>query len=395
MIINFSIRIIPSSSKKMALPSRKRFTRPKDLLMPVSTTGGRARAMTFNGTDRPFRSSHFDLPTLQHGEVLVRVLYSTICTSDIHTHSGRRSGPTPCVLGHEIIGEVTALGSGTPTTWTGTPLTIGDRVTWTVYAHDHQGVMARKGFPQKSADLFKYGHQQLCERHPLSGGFATHCHLRTGTDIFHVPDPLSDREAAPLNCTHATVAGALRLAGDLTDKNVLVVGAGMLGLSACAMAAESGARTVAMLDINPQRAALARNFGASLILEQDAARQREQTAAGGGIDVVIETSGAPTAMEHSLRMLNIGGISVWVGAVFEQRDLHINAEYVVRNLLTMQGLHNYIPADLATAIAFLRKHHKKYPFHQLVGAEYPLAELDEAFSLAHSSQHHRVGVHPE
>jgi len=353
-----------------------------------------AKALVFDQAHGRFRRQSITLPILQMGEVLVRVRYATICTSDLHTFTGRRTGPVPCILGHEIIGEVVDLGSPEVLDYSGSPIKTGDRITWTVYAHDHDGMMARRGFPQKSADLFKYGHQALEENHPLSGGFASHCHLKAGTDLFKVPESLSDQEATPLNCTHATVAGALRLAGDMTGKNVLVVGAGMLGLSACAMSAEAGARKVALKEINPDRAKSASDFGASLILDMDPEHQKQQLAAMGGIDVVIETSGVPEAMESSLTMLNIGGIAVWVGAVFEQRDLRINAEYVVRHLLTLKGLHNYVPADLQTAIDFLRKHHNKYPFHQLVALTYDLQDLDEAFAAAETSGAHRIGVRP-
>jgi len=352
-------------------------------------------ALVFDHARAPFRLQEVPIPKLLEQEVLVRVLYATICTSDLHTYTGRRSGPAPCVLGHEIIGEVISLGSETMVDFSGEPIHSGDRITWSVYAHDHEGTMAKKGIPQKSPDLFKYGHQAMVQEHPLSGGFASHCHLKAGTDLFKVPEALSVQEATPLNCTHATVAGALRLAGELSGKNVLVVGAGMLGLSACAMSAESGAKQVALLEIDPDRAKRATHFGASLILDVDPEKRAQQRSSIGGIDVVIETSGIPEAMESSLAMLNIGGVAVWVGAVFEQRDLRINAEYVVRHLLTLKGLHNYIPADLQTAIDFLRKHHTKYPFHKLVAQTFDLQDLDQAFTEAETSNAYRIGVQPE
>ena len=324
--------------------------------------GEKAEAMIFQGPHQAFEWMQLPIAELKQGEVLVRVLYATICTSDLHTFSGRRTGPTPCLLGHEIIGEVVAIGAGQVLDYHRQSIAVGDRITWTIYAHDHQGAMAALGLPQKSPDVFKYGHQPFDHTHPLSGGFATHCHLKSGTDLFKLPLSLSYQEAAPLNCTHATIAGALRMAGGLIGKNVLVVGAGMLGLSACAMTTESGAQAVAVLDINSARAAKATAFGATVILSDSPQLQAEQIASMGGVDVIIETSGVPEAMEKSLDYLNIGGICVWVGAVFQQRDLHINAERVVRKLITIKGLHNYIPADLDSAIRFFRKTPSRLPF---------------------------------
>lgn len=355
-----------------------------------------ALAMVFEQTKQPFTPRQVRLPILQAGEVLVKITYTTICTSDLHTFYGRRSAHCPSILGHEIIGRIIDTGPGGVSDYHGQPLAVGDPVTWSVYAHDHLGLMARKGYPQKSEGLFKYGHEALSEHGSLSGGFATHCHLRAGTDIFKLPPSLKPKEAAPLNCTHATMAGAFRLAGDLNEKNVLIVGAGMLGLSACAMAREAGAAKVWAMDIKPERLERSLAFGAHEYLVGDLPTEllQQQVSKQGGIDVVIETSGVPAAMERALALLHIGGINIWVGAVYAQRDLAINAEQVVRKLLTIKGLHNYIPADLAEAIRFLDRHHRKYPFGELVGREFPLSELDRAFATANNHHHYRVGVCP-
>lgn len=356
-----------------------------------------ALAMVFDEVQGPFVRQLVKLPELQPGEVLVKIDYTTICTSDLHTFNGRRSAPCPSILGHEIIGTIVSVGPGGVPDYYGAALQVGDPVTWSVYAHDHHGEMARKGIPQKSADLFKYGHQQLHDKGSLSGGFASHCHLRAGTDIYKLSQSLNLKEAAPLNCTHATIAGALRLAGDLKQKNVLVVGAGMLGLSACAMSREAGASQVWAMDIKPDRLERSLEFGVNAYLEGTLSLEvlKEKLQESGGVDVVIETSGVPSAMEKAIELLNIGGINIWVGAVYTQRDLSINAEKVVRKILTIKGLHNYVPADLAAAIHFLNSHHQKYPFEKLVEIEFPLPELDRAFATAHENGHYRVGVFPE
>jgi len=351
--------------------------------------------MVFTKAKGPFQCRVFNFPKLKPGEVLVRIDYATICTSDLHTYCGRRSGPSPCILGHEIIGRIAGLGSSEMVDYSGNPLNEGDRVTWTIYAHDHEGEMARKGFPQKSDDLFKYGHRSIEDHHPLTGGFATHCHLRAGTDIFRLPDDLANTEAAPLNCTHATVAGALRLAGDLRGARILVSGGGMLGLSACAMAREAGAQQVWLTDPNPNRIEQARSFSVDQgWLSTDPDRLAEIREAG-GVDILIETSGQVEAMAFGLSTLNIGARTVWIGAVYTQPDIPLQAEQVVRNLWTISGLHNYIPEDLRTAIDFLRKHHRTYPFGELIGRTFPLDQLDVAFAVANFGPYYRVGVQPE
>ena len=358
------------------------------------TANEMAEALVFHEAEKPFTIEKVSLPTPQPNEVLVKIAYTTICTSDLHTYYGRRTSPCPSILGHEIIGHVVSLGKAINTDYNGKALKVGNLVTWSVYAHDVHGTMAKKGFPQKSHNLFKYGHQQMALDKPLSGGFATHCLLREGTAIFNLSDRLTPKELAPLNCTHATIAGAIRLAGDLNNKNVLIAGVGMLGLSACAMAKESGAKNVYAIDRDKARLNFAKTFGVNQIIQASLEVQDivEQLKPHHEIDVVIDTTGAPEAMEKSLSLLSIGGMAVWVGAVYSQRNTQVNAEMIVRNLLTIKGLHNYKPKDLAVAITFLEKNHKKYPFASLVNKEFLLHELESAFNEAHKGGHYRVGI---
>ena len=355
-----------------------------------------ALAMVFNEIEKPFFPLSVKLPALSIGDAIVEITYSTICTSDLHSFFGRREAPTPSVLGHEMIGRIIQLPENGLSDYYGQTLKIGDLVTWSVYAHDHTGIMAKKGIPQKSEPLFKYGHERMELNDVLSGGFATHCHLRKGTDIFKIPAGISSKAAAPLNCTHATIAGAIRLAGNFQGKNVLVIGAGMLGISACAMLRYSGAKIILAMDLDHQRIDNAKLFGADEGLH--ATLSLEETFKViqplGGIDVIIETSGSASAMEKGLEMLNIGGISIWVGAVYSERNIGLNAETVVRKILTIKGLHNYIPADLSYALKFLEATHSIYPFDRLVETTFKLTELNEAFKFANQPGQYRVGITP-
>ena len=351
----------------------------------------KALAMVFQQVNKPFKANHLSIPSLNAGEVLVKTTYTTICTSDLHTYYGRRPGTLPSILGLEAIGEVADLAPEGIYSYDGERLQLGDRITWAVYAHNPQGLAAQRGFPQKSVGLYKYGHELLSENNTLNGGFATHCLLRNGSTIYKVPGELTPPEAALLNCTHATVAGALRLAGSLRDKNLLVSGAGMLGLSACAMARESRVRRIWVSDLNEERLQQAERFGVDdclVVTSEDYLNQKIDDE----VDIVIETTGAPQAIEQCIDTLSIGGVIILVGSVFPQPNISLSAEQLVRKLLTVRGLHNYIPDDLAAAIRFLRKTRNKYPFHSLVEKEFPLSELHQAFEEGNNSKYYRVGV---
>lgn len=356
-------------------------------------TNTHAAAMIFTQSGAPLLKEKLVLPKPQEDEILVKVMYTTICTSDLHTYTGRRSSPCPCVLGHEIIGIIVSKGNNIKTDYNGTVLAVGDRITWSVYAYDSESKMAKKGIPQKSEGLYKYGHHKFLPKDGLNGGFATHCLLKKGTTVFKLPESITHKEAAPINCTHATIAGALRLAGNLQDKNVLITGTGMLGLSACAMATESGAQVYTM-DINVERLGYTKNFGAVKLFDGilSSIDINEKLSASEKIDIIIDTTGIPTVMEKGLELLTIGGTAVWVGAVYNQQKTQINAEMIVRNLLTIKGLHNYTPDDLSVALDFITHCHSKYPFDNLVGKEFLLDELSDAFDTANSGIYYRVGI---
>ncbi len=198
------------------------------------------------------------------GELLVRVGMTTLCGSDLHTYTGRRSAPIPSILGHEIVGEVVETGPGDPPCdLAGREISIGQRITWSLCVSCGNCFFCQRDLPQKCAQLFKYGHEALSERQPLSGGLAQLVHLLPGTATLILPDGLTERVACPANCATATVAAALRTGGLVAGEAVLVQGCGMLGLTACAMCAQRGAQQIIATDVDPQRLQRALAFGAT------------------------------------------------------------------------------------------------------------------------------------
>ncbi|MCH8922233.1 MAG: zinc-binding dehydrogenase [Planctomycetes bacterium] len=355
-------------------------------------------AAVFHAAGRPLELRRFALPELAAGELLVRVTCATLCGSDLHTYQGRRPAPTPTVLGHEIIGRIEALGPGEPVCDDRNKvLQIGQRVTWSIAASCGRCFFCQRDLPQKCERLFKYGHEAINERHPLSGGLAEFCHLAPGTAIVSLPDQLPDLVACPANCATATVTAALRVGGGCRDQTVLVQGAGMLGLAACALAQGGGASRVIVCDVDENRLAPAKRFGAHRCV--CVARNTEalgttvkEITNGRGVDLAIELSGSAGAIEAGLPLLRIGGRYVLVGAVFPGPPVSLSAEQIVRGCLSIHGVHNYAPQDLSRAVAFLAENHRRYPFDELVTETFPLAEAERAFQYAIETRPLRVAI---
>ena len=340
-----------------------------------------------------FEMSNFKLKDPVGDQILVKVEGCTICGSDVHSFLGRRSVQVPTVLGHEIAGRIVSFGSGNKRTdYSGDHLEIGDFITWSVVANCDNCIYCNRGQPQKCVSNFKYGHKKHNPEEPWVGGLAEYILLVHGTKVFKIPEGLSLEVACPANCTTATNVAAFRVAGNLAGKVVLIMGAGMLGVTACAMAKFYGAKLVIVCDTNEKRLLKACEFGADQsTLPAGLSDVVSNLTAGLGVDIIFELTGAPVAFENAFECVGIGGKIILVGSVFPSAPVCLPMEIVVRKLLSIEGIHNYIPEDLAKALDFLNQT-RHLPWESLVGKWYKLSDLDLAFQLAQSPEYYRVGI---
>ncbi|MFY2787988.1 zinc-binding dehydrogenase [Rhodococcus sp. KRD162] len=316
-------------------------------------TVGLTQAAVWTGTG--IEMWDIEIPALEPGGLLVRVDLATVCGSDLHTVSGRRHAACPSVLGHEAVGRVVAVGDATSSAQ------VGDRIVWSVTVPCRRCARCTSGFTAKCSSVRKVGHESAESSWVLSGSYARHIVLPHGTAVARVPDTMPDAVAAPAACATATVMAALDAAGDVECRRVLIVGAGMLGVTAAAAASERGA-SVSVLDRDFERQNRSRAFGA----EPDA---------GARTDVAIDFSGSSSAVQAASERLDIGGRLVLAGSVAPDAPISVDPEAVVRNWLTITGIHNYEPRHLHRAVDFLAATGEKYPWETLVEAPVPLAEL--------------------
>ncbi len=276
------------------------------------------------------------------------MLCCTLCGSDLHTLAGRRNEPTPTILGHEIVG-----------------LVDGKRVTWPMVVNGH-----------------KYGHALLTTSTAPYGGLSTHCLLTADTPIFPVPDHIPTPLAATLNCAFATAQAMIRHAPAVEGKVVVVLGLGLVGLAVATMCLAAGARAVWGVDASPSRLATAASFGIT--------KPNEAT-----VDLIFDASGSPPLIAESCARLARGGHAILAGAVFPAGPLTLDLEQLVRRSITLRGVYNYETIDLEHAIAFVATHCDRFPFAGLIAGPFPLNQIDDAISLAHSGQFHRVAITPQ
>lgn len=345
----------------------------------------------FERTGKPFQYESYEFQQeLMPGEALIKILLSTICGSDIHTIDGKRKEDTPCILGHEAVGEIVAINSRKG-------FAMGDRVTWTVVDSCGQcPACTEYGLPEKCHELFKYGHASIKNGSGLNGCYSTHIHIRKGTHMVKLPDSVSLEASAPANCALATMVNAVSQITRV-PKKVVVQGGGLLGIYTCGLLREMGVAQIYCLEVNEKRFQLIEQFGAKAVDAKDAQKATRfiLDQVGDGVDVVFEVAGLKELVPQGLALLRPGGDYILVGLVHPDSDLGITAEQIIRKCLHIKGVHNYAPWHLDEAILFLQRNKDRFPFDSLVSPPYKLEELEQAVQEAKKQKWARVSVKPE
>jgi alcohol dehydrogenase len=355
--------------------------------------------MTEAGKDLEIRE--YPLPEVESGCILVRITCCTLCGSDLHTWTGRRKSPVPIILGHEIVGTIVELGRGVTMDSGNRPLKTGDRITWTIMDNCGKCYFCReKGLMMKCAHLKKYGHDSCADPPHFVGGLGEYCYITPGTCVIRVPDELTDEEVAPANCALATVVAGWDAIDVKAFENVLIQGAGALGIYAAALASHYGCRRIIVADVMEHRLEFTKKFGATDVINSKGRTDDEVIAAvkaltnGIGVDVVMELAGFPPLLPLGLKCLRIGGRLVEIGNAFAGAMFTCDASDIVFKCLTVRGIHNYDTLHLQKAIDFIQMTRNRFPFAEIVGEQVTLDEINEGLRIAESGRVIRVAVKP-
>ncbi|WP_084076793.1 alcohol dehydrogenase catalytic domain-containing protein [Demequina sp. NBRC 110057] len=314
-------------------------------------------------------------PAPAPGQVLVRVSVATVCGCVRDAVRERRLGSWPTVLGHEGVGVVEAVGRGAEAlTVDGVSLAPGMRVVWGRDVGCGACAACTAGLAGACATPRELGRQPMTDAWALSGSLATHLMLPAGAALALVPSGVPDAVAAPAGCALAVAAAAVERAGSVAGRRVVVLGAGMIGLAALAMAVEAGAASATAVDPRGKRRRRALAFGADAALDVDARVP--------ACDVVIDAAGGADTFVRVTDSLAGGGVAVVAGARSQVPDAVVDVERLSREGLALLGLGRPAPRHLADAVAFLAATHAMRPWAQIVSEPRGLDAVVEA--VAHS-----------
>jgi len=307
------------------------------------------------------------------GQALVSVRYGGVCGSDLHywRHGGVGDFrlKEPMVLGHEVVGTVVAYGDGVQGDGTSGP-SVGTEVA--VHPATPCGVCPEcvDGRANVCRDTRYLG---SAARTPhVQGGFASQVVVPAG-QLRAVPAGLDLRRAAlaePLS----VALHAVRRAGSVEGRHVLVTGAGPIGCLVVAAAKAGGAARVTVTDLLPEALRYASAAGADTLVRAD---DLDDAGWPAEVDVAVEASGVAAGLDTCLRLVRRGGVVVQLG-MLPPGQSPFPGNLVVSREIELRGAFRF-DAEFDEALALLAA---EPSFDALVSAVVPLREAESAFALA-------------
>jgi threonine 3-dehydrogenase len=316
-------------------------------------------------------------PEVGHNDVLIKIKKTAICGTDCHIWNwdewAQKTLPVPMHVGHEYVGEIVELGQEVR------GFEIGDRVS----GEGH----ITCGFCRNC----RAGRRHLCRNTTgvgvnRAGAFAEYLAI-PAFNAFKIPDDISDDLAAVFdpfgNATHTA------LSFDLVGEDVLITGAGPIGIMAAVIARHVGARNVVITDVNEYRLDLARRMGATRAVNAATESLRDVMAElrmTEGFDVGLEMSGAPKAFSSMLEHMNHGGKVALLG--IPPANTAIDWNQVIFKGLEIKGI--YGREMFETWYKMVAMLQSGLDLSPIVTHRFPVSQYREAFATMLSSNSGKV-----
>jgi len=307
-------------------------------------------------------------PEIKEDEVLVKVRAAGICGSELHAYEGisERRKP-PLVMGHEFAGEVAEVGRRVE------GFQKGDRIVIEP--------ITRCGI----CDQCLRGRGNICRNVKLlglhvNGAFAEYVPA-PARNCYELPDNVKFEEASTVEPLAVAVHAANRTPVKLGD-NVVVLGAGIIGLAALQVAKLMGTRRVLVADVVDYRLALAKKLGADEVINpkvEDSAKKVMELTDMKGADAVLEAVGIQSTVQQAISMVGIGGRITVIGMLEKAMSLGM-LDFVVKEL-DLKGSYGYVSDEFKAALGLISD--KKVNVKSLITNVLPLSEIAQGFELLH------------
>ncbi|HLT96262.1 MAG TPA: L-threonine 3-dehydrogenase [Acidimicrobiia bacterium] len=317
------------------------------------------------------------VPQIGPHEVLVRVRRTSICGTDLHIHDwdewASSTIPVPMVVGHEFMGEIAEVGSEVH------GLRVGERVAG-------EGHITCGHCRNCRAGRREFCHNHLSVGVSRPGAFAEYIAL-PAENVYPVPDHVSDEVAAVLdplgNATHTA------LAFDVVGEDVLITGAGPIGVMAAAIVRHIGARFVVVTDVNPYRLELASRMGVDRVVdvtESDPASVMDELGMTEGFDVGLEMSGTEAAFNQMLDVMNHGGKVAVLG--IPSGAVRLDVVEMIFKGLTLKGIYGRRIFETWYKMSAMLQ--SGLDISEVITHRFPADDYEDAFAMVGSGRSGKV-----
>lgn len=316
-------------------------------------------------------------PKMGHNDLLIKIRKTAICGTDMHIYNwddwAQATIPVPMVVGHEYVGEVVDMGQEVR------GFAVGDRVSGEGHITCGHCRNCRAGRVHLCRNTVGVGVNR-------EGSFAEYLVI-PAYNAFKIPDNISDELASIFDPFGNAVHTALSF--DLVGEDVLITGAGPIGIMAAAVAKHVGARHVVITDINPYRLALAEKMGATKavnVAEQKLEDVMAELGMTEGFDVGLEMSGVPVAFNSMLNNMNHGGKIAMLG--IPPSDMAVDWNQVIFKGLVIKGIYGREMFETWYKMASLIQ--SGLDISPIITHQFPIDEFQQGFETMGSGQSGKV-----
>lgn len=343
------------------------------------------RAALIRELNQPLVVEDVPIPELDPGALLVRIVSSTLCGTDVHRwHGGlgMKASKLPVITGHEPCGVVEDF-DGPRTDIFGDPIRKGDRIVWSYVSCGSCYYCSVALQPCLCPNRASWGHNRA-DKHPyLLGSVSEYMYVPSSCLLVKVPENVSSASAAASACAYRTSMHAFdRLGAIKSHETVLIQGSGPIGIFSAAVAKDHGAKKVLLIGAPAGRLEVGKRMGADAVLDIDECVRPgerhdwalEQTG-GRGADIVFQCA-SNAAVPEGLTMLRDGGRFVNVG-MGGQATLDVGA---IPQEVTFLTVRSGEPRHWLQALEFMSTRADRYPFEEMISARYSLDQVNEAMN---------------
>ena len=321
--------------------------------------------------------SEAPVPEIGHNDILIRVSKTAICGTDVHIYNwdewAQQTIPVPMTVGHEFVGVVEEIGVEVR------GLERGDRVSGEGHVTCGHCRNCRAGRRHLCRNTVGVGVNR-------PGCFAEYLCL-PAVNAFKIPKAISDDLASIFdpfgNAAHTA------LSFDLVGEDVLITGAGPIGVMAAAIARHAGARFVVITDVNDYRLNLAKKLGATRtvnVSEEALDAVMEELGMTEGFDVGLEMSGNPQAFDELLEKMNHGGNVALLG--IPPKDTRIDWNQIIFKGLKLKGIYGREMFETWYKMGSMLQSH--LDLSPVITHHFPIAEFQAGFDALRSGQSGKV-----